>query len=43
MNRNTSRSSGEGVRFFDHLGPESIGLERTRVIEAPGIRFCVVK
>jgi hypothetical protein len=42
MNRNTLRSSGEGVRFF-HLGPESIGLERTRVMEAPGVRFHVVK
>ena len=37
---------GEGIRFFDHLGPKHIELERTRVIEAPGVthlRFRVVK
>ena len=37
---------GEGIRFFDHLGPGQIKLERTRVIEAPGVthlRFRVVK
>lgn len=28
---------GEGVRLFDHLGTEPIELERTRVIEAPGV------
>lgn len=36
---------GAGIRFFDHLGPEPIRLERTRVIEAPGVthlRFRVV-
>ena len=37
---------GEGVRFFGHLGAGSTGLERTRVVEAPGVtylRFRVVK
>lgn len=37
---------GGGVRFFDHLGDGRIELERTRVIEAPGVthlRFRVVK
>ena len=37
---------GEGIRFFDHLGAEPIELERTRVIEAPGVthlRFRIVK
>lgn len=37
---------GEGVRFFDNLGPDPIKLERTRMIEAPGVthlRFRVVK
>ena len=37
---------GEGIRFFDHLGPGQIKLERTRVVEAPGVthlRFRVVR
>jgi dihydrofolate reductase len=37
---------GGGVRLFEHLGTEPIGLERTRVIEAPGVThltFRVVK
>jgi dihydrofolate reductase len=37
---------GGGVRLFGHLGPEPIELERTRVIESPGvthIKFRVVK
>ena len=37
---------GDGVRFFDHLGPEPIELESIKVIEAPGVthlRFRVVK
>jgi dihydrofolate reductase len=37
---------GEGIRFFDDLGPGQIKLERTRVIEAPRVthlRFRVVK
>ena len=37
---------GAGVRLFDHLGTAPIELERTRVIEAPGVthlRFRVVK
>ncbi|GIV95375.1 MAG: deaminase [Herpetosiphonaceae bacterium] len=37
---------GRGVRLFDHLGIEPIELERTRVIEAPGVThltFRVVK
>jgi dihydrofolate reductase len=35
-----------GVRLFEHLGPEAIELESTRVIEAPGVThltFRVVK
>ena len=28
---------GGGVRLFDHLGPEHIELERTRVIEDPDV------
>jgi dihydrofolate reductase len=28
---------GRGVRLFDHLGTEPIELERTRVVEAPGV------
>ncbi|MDQ4126804.1 MAG: dihydrofolate reductase family protein [Actinomycetota bacterium] len=37
---------GGGVRLFDHLGTEAIELERTRVIEAPGVThlgFRVIK
>ncbi|MDP9363513.1 MAG: dihydrofolate reductase family protein [Chloroflexota bacterium] len=37
---------GGGVRLFDHLGAAPIELERTRVIEAPGVThltFRVVK
>jgi dihydrofolate reductase len=37
---------GSGVRLFEHLGIEPIELERTMVIEAPGVthlRFRVVK
>ena len=37
---------GRGVRLFEHLGTEPIELERTRVIEAPGVThltFRVVK
>jgi dihydrofolate reductase len=37
---------GDGRRLFDDLGPGNIELERTRVIEAPGVtqlRFRVVK
>ena len=37
---------GGGVRLFDHLGTEPIELERTRVVEAPGVThltFRVVK
>jgi len=37
---------GGGVRLFDHLGPEPIELERTRVIEAPDVThltFRIVK
>jgi hypothetical protein len=37
---------GGGVRLFDNLGPEHIELERTEVIEAPGVThmtFHVVK
>jgi len=37
---------GEGIRLFEHIGTEHIELERTRVIESPGvthIRFRVVK
>jgi dihydrofolate reductase len=37
---------GEGLRLFEHLGPEQIELETTRVVETPGythLRFRVVK
>jgi len=37
---------GEGVGLFDHLSPNPIELERTRIVEAPGVthlRFRVVK
>ena len=37
---------GDGVRLFDHLGREPIQLERTKVIDAPGVThltFRVVK
>jgi dihydrofolate reductase len=37
---------GGGVRLFEHLGPEAIELESTRVIEAPSVThltFRVVK
>lgn len=37
---------GDGVRLFDHLGAGPIELERTRVIEAPGVThltFRIVK
>ena len=27
----------EGIRLFDHLGSESIELERTKVIDSPGV------
>jgi dihydrofolate reductase len=37
---------GRGVRLFDHLGPEHVELECTRVIESPAVthlRYRVVK
>jgi dihydrofolate reductase len=37
---------GAGVRLFDHLGAAPIELERTRVVEAPGVthlRYRIVK
>lgn len=37
---------GEGVRLFDHLGPEPIHLERMRTLETPGavhLSYRVVK
>jgi dihydrofolate reductase len=37
---------GSGVRLFDHLGPETIALEQTRVIESDGVthlRYRVVR
>ncbi len=34
---------GGGVRLFDHLGDESIELERTRVVEAPGVTHLVFR
>ena len=37
---------GDGIRFFDNLGDAQIELERTRVVEAPGVthlRFRVVQ
>jgi dihydrofolate reductase len=37
---------GGGVRLFDNLGPEHVELERTEIIEAPGVThmtFRVVK
>jgi dihydrofolate reductase len=37
---------GEGIRLFEHVGSEQIELERTQVIEAPGVThltFRVVK
>ncbi|HEY8599225.1 MAG TPA: dihydrofolate reductase family protein [Thermomicrobiales bacterium] len=37
---------GDGIRFFDHLGSVPIALDRTSLIEAPGVthlRFRVVK
>jgi dihydrofolate reductase len=37
---------GEGIRLFDHLGPQPIQLERIRTLETPGathLSFRVVK
>lgn len=37
---------GDGIRFFDNLGPEPLELETIRVVEAPGVThlgFRVVK
>jgi hypothetical protein len=37
---------GDGIRLFDHLGPEPIELESTGVIETPGVihlQYRVVK
>ena len=37
---------GGGRRLFDHVGPGDVELERSRVIESPGVthlRFRVVK
>jgi dihydrofolate reductase len=28
---------GAGVRLFDHLGPDKIELETTRVVHSPGV------
>lgn len=28
---------GSGVRLFDHLDTENIGLETTRIVDAPGV------
>lgn len=37
---------GEGVRLFDHLGERNIELEKTKVVDTPGVahlEFRVVK
>jgi dihydrofolate reductase len=34
---------GGGVRLFDHLGIEPIELERTRVVEAPGVTHLIYR
>jgi len=37
---------GDGIRLFEHLGTDHIELERTRVIESPGVthlRFRVLR
>ena len=34
---------GGGVRLFDHLGTEPIELERTRVVEAPGVTHLIYR
>ncbi len=34
---------GGGVRLFDHLGAEPIELERTRVVEAPGVTHLIYR
>jgi len=37
---------GSGVRLFDHLGPDTIALQQTRVIESDGVthlRYRVVR
>ena len=37
---------GEGLRFFEHIGPEQVQIERIKVIESPGrtdLRFRVLK
>jgi dihydrofolate reductase len=28
---------GDGVRLFDHLGSQNVGLERQRVVQSPGV------
>lgn len=28
---------GEGIRLFDHLGPQPVNLEITRVVEGQGV------
>jgi hypothetical protein len=37
---------GKGVRLFDHLDVDPIGLERIRIVKAPGVThigFRIVK
>ena len=46
LTHNRRELLGDGIRLFDRLGPEPIELERTRVIESPGVthlRFRVVR
>jgi len=34
---------GEGIRLFDHLGAESIELERTRVVDSPDVTHLIFR
>ncbi len=34
---------GEGIRLFDHLGAESIELERTKVVDSPGVTHLIFR
>ena len=34
---------GEGIRLFDHLGTESIELERAKVVDSPGVTHLMLR
>ena len=34
---------GEGIRLFDHLGTQSTELDRTKVVDSPGVTHLIFR